>query len=444
MFSRKSKTEPVSEQLILLSELQQIFDSLTSEMLHWELDSSGKILSFNALVKEELFYGQDQLIGQSILDCVPAHAKNTPHYKELSKAINTPKHWAGAAEMIASDNSIAWVRVIVQPIVDNNGHCKKIDIFGSNLTRTIQASRQNHDLLTAMDRSTAIIEFSPSGHILTANKPFLGAMGYSLDEIKGQHHRLFCTKEESESKAYEAFWKKLNEGNYFSDRFKRVNKRGDEIWLEASYNPVFDSYGKLYKIVKFATDITAQVRQAERVTKTASLASELSAETGGNAQRGKRLMDNSITTLNQLVEQMNTASQTMSVLEEHSSDLSKMVNSITAIADQTNLLALNAAIEAARAGEQGRGFAVVADEVRELASRTAKSTASIMKVFADNDKYTVSTVETIKQSLETLQQVNEHINETKNAITDIEASSERVINAVDQLSDINTMFKWCG
>ena len=111
--------------------------------------------------------------------------------------------------------------------------------------------------LKALHRVQAVIEFNLDGTILTANQNFLSTVGYSLDEIQGQHHRMFCEAELGQSLEYRQFWEKLSRGEFVASEFKRVGKSGKEIWINASYNPIFDSEGRPFKVIKFATDITA-------------------------------------------------------------------------------------------------------------------------------------------------------------------------------------------
>ena len=122
-------------------------------------------------------------------------------------------------------------------------------------------ARENKAKVAAMDRVQAVIEFNLDGTILTANDNFLGAMGYSLNEIKGNHHRMFVEESYGSSSEYSQFWETLRRGEFKSGEFKRFNKAGEEIWIHASYNPIFDEQGKPYKVVKFASDITEQKRQ---------------------------------------------------------------------------------------------------------------------------------------------------------------------------------------
>lgn len=136
-------------------------------------------------------------------------------------------------------------------------------MFCQNYKNEIQVLKRELNekkaLIAALDRVTAVIEFDLDGTILSANQNFLTTMGYVLDEISGQHHRMFVDPEEVNSAEYHQFWQGLREGEAFSGRYQRFDKNGHMVWLEASYNPVLDSAGKPYKVIKFATDITAQV-----------------------------------------------------------------------------------------------------------------------------------------------------------------------------------------
>ncbi|CAM5287177.1 Methyl-accepting chemotaxis protein OS=Sphingobium scionense OX=1404341 GN=GGQ90_002991 PE=3 SV=1 [Sphingobium scionense] len=177
----------------------------------------------------------------------------------------------------------------------------------------------------AICRSQAVIEFAPDGTILWANDLFLATMGYALGEIVGRHHRIFCDEGQARSAAYAALWEKLGQGDFDAGEYRRLGKNGQEVWLQATYNPVFNAEGRVERILKIATDTTpSKILRAE--------------------------------------------------LKSTVDGLVDIVDTISGIANQTNLLALNATIEAARAGEAGRGFAVVAAEVKKLAGDTRAAT----------------------------------------------------------------------
>lgn len=289
-------------------------------------------------------------------------------------------------------------------------------------------------MIAALNRSTAVIEFTLDGLILEANDNFLKCMGYSKKQILGKHHQIFCTREEVESKSYHDFWANLQSGQFITDRFKRINSNGNEIWLEASYNPVYDDSGELYKVIKFATDITEQMNREFAITETSQIAYDTSIQTETDTLKGIKVIESTTMTMNELSEQMDSASKGIFELNTQSMKVSDLVENIRGIADQTNLLALNAAIEAARAGEQGRGFAVVADEVRQLASRTSLATEDIIKVVGDNKVLTENAVALIEQSMEKATKALTLSMEAGVVIDDIQTGARKVLNAISEFN----------
>jgi methyl-accepting chemotaxis protein len=192
----------------------------------------------------------------------------------------------------------------------------------------------------AICRSQAVIEFDDSGVITWANEQFLSLMGYRLAELVGQHHQIICDPGYAASVEYEQFWDLLRQGEFEQGEFLRRRADGSEIWMQASYNPIFDQAGVVQRVLKVATDVTRQVL-LERALKA------------------------------------NQAAMHGTMVE-----LGNIVAAINEIAGQTNLLALNAAIEAARAGEAGRGFAVVASEVKSLSGATQSATDRASNMLA--------------------------------------------------------------
>ncbi|WP_337909957.1 methyl-accepting chemotaxis protein, partial [Vibrio cholerae] len=287
------------------------------------------------------------------------------------------------------------------------------------------------DVLRAVNDNFAVIEFQPDGTILRANKNFLNTVGYSLEEIKGKHHRIFCYDDFYHENP--DFWKELASGDAKTGRFLRKDCHGSQVWIQASYSPIRDENERVYKIVKFATDITDDVMREQQISDAANIAYSTAVETSQVAQQGNNVLKDSVKLADIMVGNISQSLAQIEQLVTLSKDVSEIVKTISSIADQTNLLALNAAIEAARAGEQGRGFAVVADEVRQLASRTSKSTEEINQVVNKNLALTETVTSSIAQVSKIANETNDRIVEVSTIMEQIYQGAENVSSAVNQL-----------
>ena len=434
MFNKRLKQElaTLREEL---SSLLQVKESLESEMLVLTLEPDGRVQSVNQNFLAEMLYKSQDLVGRAIEDIVPAHVKSDEFHHRFRAALTRGEHFAGAVRLLRGNGEEAWLRSIVQPVRSSDGRIKHFSIFSSDLTRTIEASREHENLIGALVRSTAVIEFDLNGNVLNANERFLSGMGYSLAQIKGKHHRMFCTPEEYNSAEYQNFWRRLNNGEFVAERFKRVDSHGRTVWLEASYNPVLDANNKLYKVVKFATVITDQVNREQAVADAASIAYSTSQQTDSTAQRGTTVVTEAVNVMRDLSRHMQAAGEGIEALNEQSQVIGTIVKTISGIAEQTNLLALNAAIEAARAGEQGRGFAVVADEVRQLASRTSQATEEIVTVVRQNQEMARNAVALMTDGKLQAEQGLALAAEAGTVIVEIQDGAQKVVDAVGQFAN---------
>lgn len=433
LFSNKkmqSKVESLEAELAIFKKIQS---NLQEEMIYFLLDQHGRFLEANEQFLESSEYSSGEIINADLKTFVVDKSLNRDYCKQMFEAIRTGNHWHGALQLNTKRGGEIWYRAIVQPKSRLGDEPAVFAVYSKELTKTIEKTREHEDLMAALDRSLAIIEFSLNGTILSANDNFLKSVNYTKSQVVGKHHRIFCEPEEANSQAYVEFWNTLASGEYVSDRFKRLDSNGSVIWLEASYNPVHDDDGELYKVVKFATVITREMNQELEVLKTAEIAHGISKKTDEDAATGIRVIESTVQTMNELSKEMDSASKGIFALDAQSSKVFALVESIRGIADQTNLLALNAAIEAARAGEQGRGFAVVADEVRQLASRTSSATAEIIEVVSENKKLTEDAVSLIENSLAKANNALELSNEAGQVMNDIQIGAQQVLDAVSQL-----------
>ena len=328
-----------------------------------------------------------------------------------------------------------WLEASYNPILGEDGRVASVLKLATNITTQVAREQEQNSMIDAISRSMAMIAFNPKGEVLEANANFLQTMGYRLEEIRGKHHRLFCTREEADSQAYRDFWARLNRGEFFSGRFQRVNRHGDSIWLSATYNPVFDASGRLYKVVKLARDVTSQVHQQQAESAAAKLAYEISQQTDASAHDGAEVIRETVEMVRGIADELSRAASGISAVSQQSEMISSIVQTIRGIAEQTNLLALNAAIEAARAGEQGRGFAVVADEVRSLAARTAQATLEIVEVVKRNHELAQDAVDSMQASQLKVEQGVGLVNQAGNVIEDIQSGARQVVDAVRQFAE---------
>jgi methyl-accepting chemotaxis protein len=350
-----------------------------------------------------------------------------------------------------------------------------------------------------IDRTQAVIHFEPDGTILQANKNFLGAVGYDLNEIQGNHHSMFVEDDYRNSAEYAKFWDDMRSGQFFTDQFPRVRKDGSTIWIQATYAPILDDDGQVTRVIKIATDITHRKTQVFKISealeefaggnlshrlddvdqpdlqyivsafnraadkiatmvtnvqhvtdalqstgnKIADAAHDLSGRTETQAATLEQtaaaveeLTSNATTAAKNAQKVDETAANTRSAahdsgqvvedvikamdkIETSSGEISQIITVIDDIAFQTNLLSLNAGVEAARAGEAGRGFSVVASEVRSLAQRTADSAKEIKQLIAESSEHVSNGVELVGRASNELNVIFDGVGVISDNIRDV-------------------------
>ncbi|MCT7663776.1 PAS domain-containing methyl-accepting chemotaxis protein [Shinella kummerowiae] len=229
-----------------------------------EFDLTGKILHANENFLQAVGYQLGEIVGQ--------HHRIFVEPAEAGSA-NYAAFWARLAEghfdqrqykRIAKGGREIWIEASYNPVFRGRKPYKIVK-FATDITAVKQKVLEDEGKLTALGRAQATIEFTPKGDILTANENFLSALGYDLSEIVGRHHSLFCAPDYVASAEYKRFWQQLAEGHFVSDQFTRIAKGGGKVHIQASYNPIFDANGKVFKVVKFATDMTQRVRAIEEI-----------------------------------------------------------------------------------------------------------------------------------------------------------------------------------
>lgn len=410
-----------------------------------EFTPDGVIVNANENFLTTLGYKLDEIKGQHHRMFVTPEEAASPDYKKFWEKLKSGAYDAGEYKRIGKGGKEVWIQASYNPIFDMNGQPFKVVKYATDITAVKLKSADCEGQINAISKAQAIIEFNLDGTIITANQNFLSTMGYSLSEIKGKHHRIFVAPDEAGSVDYQRFWDKLRSGEYESRAYKRIAKNGDTVWIQASYNPIFDMDGKPFKVVKFATDITQVVaignmsEETSANTQTVAAAIEEMSSSIGEISRSMSMATDSTAEISRITSEATVASEQ---LIQTTSQMENILNIINEIAEQTNLLALNATIEAARAGELGKGFAVVASEVKNLAGQTAKATEDVAREIKNVQNASKSLQTNISAISGAVDTVNSNVSTVASAIeeqsavtTEISSNTDRVANLVQDITE---------
>ena len=416
----------------------------------------GTIVTANQNFLSALGYSLDEIKGKHHSMFVDPKDRDGAEYRKFWEDLRSGKFQRAEYKRIAKGGREIWIQATYNPLLDRSGKAYKVVKFATDVTAEKLKAAEFQSQIEAIDKAQAVISFDLEGKILDANRNFLAALGYSIDEIRGRHHSMFVEPSHRESADYRRFWEDLRAGRFQQAEYKRIGKGGKEIWIQASYNPIFDMSGRVFKVVKFATDITAQVRErmrraeaqkvidqdlgaitdaVSRTNEQAAAAASASTQTSSNVQAVasgaeelahsvaeiSRQLAHALEITNEAVGQADRTNSTINTLVSATQKIGEVVDLINSIAAQTNLLALNATIEAARAGEAGRGFAVVASEVKNLATQTSKATEEIGSQIAEVQNNTRQAVDAISGISSTIGKINEISTAIATAVEEQEA-----------------------
>lgn len=409
-------------------------NALQHNMATIEFTPDGDIITASDLFLTTVGYTLDEIRGQNHRIFCPEALLRSAEYQSFWRELASGGSYTGTVERVTKTGQELWLEASYFPVVDESGKVCRVMKVASDMTSSKHESDRQTAIMNALNQSLAMIEFEPDGTIVSANDNFLATVNYTQYEIAGKHHHIFC--EESFYQEQPQFWQDLGRGVFKSGLFGRINKYGEKIWLEASYNPIKNHHGQVERVIKFASNITERVNHQIAVREAAEVAYSTSQQTVSSSERGANVLADITSASHNMGQQIDEANDIMSGLDQQSQEIDQIVSTISQIAERTNLLALNAAIEAARAGEQGRGFAVVADEVRKLASSTTASTEEIETIVKKNTQLTGSALATMKALQHMVETCNQQISEAERVISEINQGASNVSETVGVL--VNT------
>ena len=403
----------------------------STAIVHLGLD--GKVIKANPLFGDIFGLRPQELEGQPhAMLCVPDYAASA-QYQDFWRRLRAGETFGGLFQRRHKDGHLVWLRATYNPVFNAAGKVTRIVKLASDVTAQVEDRLRSAGVLEAIDRSMAVIAFSPDGHVQHANGNFLQCMGYQLDDVLGQHHRMFCTRDYAASPAYASFWDGLRQGRYHQGQVQRVSRQGRTVWLEASYNPVFTQEGTVSGVVKVATDITDKVLQGQARQQGVDTAYQIAHETQGLSTQSGHTVQQAVQRIEAMAAAFEDAVQRVTALGRQTQGIGATVGAIRRVADQTNLLALNAAVEAARAGESGRGFAVVAGEVRQLAANSKAATDDISQTIAAIQTEVAALTATMQAGLATVQEGVVLANQAVQSMDLIQQDARKVVDAVQAL-----------
>jgi methyl-accepting chemotaxis protein len=402
--SRNATGRQVEVDPQLLAELEGKLAAIrrTQAVIEFELD--GRIITANENFLQLVGYELSELQGRHHSLFVEPEQRESREYQHFWEKLGRGEYDSGNYKRLAKGGRQVWIQGSYNPIFDSRGKAFKVVKYATDVTAQVQAAAEGKGQLEAINRVQAVIEFTLAGVILSANDNFLTMLGYRLDEVRGQHHSMFVEPAYRTSDDYRRFWEKLARGEYDAGQYKRVGKNGREFWLQASYNPIFDGNGKPCKVVKYATDLTAQIHLSHQMEESVAQTEHIiRAATGGD-----------------LSHRLDTSGQ--------SGDVLKLSNAINSLLDSVSDIVSKVKTAAA---EVLRGAEEISQGNANLSQRTEAQSSSLEETASSMEEMT----STVKQNADNAGQANQLATAARDQA---ETGGAVVGNAVRAMTEINS------
>jgi methyl-accepting chemotaxis protein len=336
----------ITQQKLLDAYYKGQIDAIGKSQAVIEFDINGIIEDANENFLSALGYSLDEIKGQHHSLFVESGYKNSPEYKSFWHALSKGEFKAGEFKRLGKGGKVVWIQASYNPIVGLNGEVLKVVQYATDITSQKMLNANFQGQIEAIGKSQAVIEFNMDGTIIGANENFLSAMGYQLDEIKGHHHSLFIEAGVRETAEYKQFWQSLNRGDFDSGEYKRIGKGGKEVWIQASYNPIMDANDKPFKVVKYATDVSARKYAVKEISQSlmslsqGDLSNLITVPLEGEFDELKEAINSTIERFSDMVSQIRTSANFVSTsaneIQTGTADLSQRTESQAASLEETS------------------------------------------------------------------------------------------------------------
>jgi methyl-accepting chemotaxis protein len=375
-----------------------------------EFDTSGKILSANENFCRAMGYEAQQIIGKHhSMFCEPDYA-GSDEYRAFWKNLGAGNYDSRQYKRLGKGGREVWIQASYNPVMEN-GKVQSIVKLATVITDSKLKSAEDSGKITAISRAQAVIEFTTTGDIITANSNFLTCLGYSIEEIRGKHHRIFCEPEFRDSQSYKDFWQKLGAGEFISAEFKRIGKGGKAVWIQASYNPIMDEDGKVIKVVKFATDVTERVRAVDDLAKSLTSLS--------NGDLTAKIEVPFIPTLEKVRQDLNNS------LDRLQTAMQDVAESVTSIATGSSEMS-----------EASDNLAKRTEQQAASVEETSAALIEITKTVAENAKRAEEAGSLVSKTKEGAEHSGAVVNQAIAAMGRISQSSNEIGNIISVIDDI--------
>ena len=416
-----------------------ITDALNRVQAVIQFYPDGTIITANENFCGAVGYDLEEIQGQHHRIFCKSDYTSSQEYKDFWRNLARGQVSSGEFCRIRKDGSEIWINASYNPVYDENGKVIRVVKFATDITDEKIKNAYYGGQIEALNRAQAVIEFNLDGTIINANENFLGAMGYSLEEIQGKHHSMFVDAEYKKSPEYRSFWEQLGKGIYFADEFRRINKAGDDVWIQASYNPIFDQNGKPYRVVKYAVDITARVKavQAIRATMQRLVVGDLDTDPlrldGDFAELGNSInqfvQDNKriIGTISDVMSSMSAGDLTQRVDDDFQGEFQVLANAINSFAEEISgtIRSINEAVDTINTASSE-----IATGNADLSSRTEQQASSLEETASAMEELTG----TVRLNAENAEQANMLASQASKVANE---GGDLIRQVVDTMGDIN-------